>query len=116
MKVLGYVPDPTPGRIPTNANNLAGNWVQNVGANTTRWYHTGKVEHVFSEKWRSTVRAIINPQRVDNEYTEGYGVADPNGTLNLLDRYNWSWTNTYTFSPQFFVSAIGGINRVYLDT
>ena len=115
VKILSYVPDPTPGRVPTNPNNLAGNWVQNVGANTTRWYHTGKVEHVFSQKWRSAIRTIINPQTVDNEYTEGYGPADPNGRLNKLDRYNWSWINTYTFSPQFFVSVTSGINRVFVN-
>ncbi len=115
VKAFTYLPDPTPGRVPTNANNLAGNWVENVGANTTRTYFTAKLEHVFTDKWRSWLRAIISKNSAGSDYTERYGPADPNGSDNSQVRQNWGLNNTYAFGSQFFVAALIGFNRVYIN-
>ena len=58
---------------------------------------------------------LTEPDDTRTGYTEGYGVADPNGLDILNRRQNWGLNNTYTFSPSFFMTSILGFNRVSVD-
>ena len=113
VAAFGYLPEQN--RTPNNVNNLAGNWHELVRLSTTRTYNTFRVDHNYTQKWRTFLRTIISDNRVNNNYSQGYGVADPNGANNRQRRQNWGLNNTYTFSPTFFVAALVGFNRVYIN-
>ena len=114
VKAAGYLPNPN--RTPNNLNNLSGNWRESVNVFRNRDYHTFKVDHSFTTKWRSFVRMILTePDDTLTGYTQGYGVADPNGLEILNRRQNWGLSNTYTFNPSFFMTTIVGFNRVFID-
>ena len=114
VKAVGFIP--LPNRTPNNLANQAGNWRETPNQARDRDYHTWKVDHQFTEKWRTFLRMIYTtPDDTKTGYSQGYGVADPNGLDIINVRQNWAWSNTYTFSPTFFVTAIVGFNRVTVD-
>ena len=114
VKAAGYLPNPN--RTPNNLNNLSGNWRESVNVSRNRDYHTFKVDHNFTTKWRSFIRMILTePDDTLTGYSQGYGVADPNGLEILNRRQNWGLSNTYTFNPSFFMTTIVGFNRVFID-
>ena len=114
VKVASYLPDPN--RTPNNLNNLSGNWRESADVERNRDYHTFKIDHNYSDKWRTFLRVILTePDDTITGYTAGYGVADPNGLSILNRRQNWGLNNTYTFNSTFFVTSIIGFNRVSVD-
>lgn len=114
VKAAGYLPDPN--RTPNNLNNLSGNWRESVDIARNRDYHTFKIDHNYTNKWRTFLRMILTePDDALTGYTNGYEVADPNGINILNRRQNWGLSNTYTFSPSFFMTSIVGFNRVSVD-
>ncbi len=114
VQALGFLPNPN--RTPNNLNNNAGNWREQTSRNRDRNYHTFKLDHNFSDKYRTFVRMILtSPDKTITGYSQGYGVADQNGLDILNVRQNWGWSQTYTFSPTFFVTGLIGLNRVSVD-
>ena len=114
VKAASYIPDPN--RVPNNLNNLAGNWRESADRARNRDYHTFRLDHNYSDKWRTFVRMILTePDDTVTDYTQGYGIADPGGISILNRRQNWGLNNTYTFNPTFFVTSIIGFNRVSVD-
>ena len=114
VAAMGFVPNPN--RTPNNLLNQAGNWREQTAIARDRDYHTFKFDHNFSDKWRTYLRMIYTtPDDTRTGYSDGYGVADSNGLDIINVRQNWGWSNTYTFSPTFFVNAIIGFNRVTVD-
>ena len=114
VKALGFLPNPN--RTPNNLNNNSGNWREQTSNRRNRDYHTFKLDHNFSDKYRSFLRMILtSPDDTLTGYSQGYGVADQNGLDILNVRQNWGWSQTYTFSPTFFVTGLVGFNRVTVD-
>ncbi len=114
VKAVSFLPNPN--RVPNNLNNLSGNWRESADRERNRDYHTFRLDHHYTEKWSTFLRMILTePDDTLTGYTEGYGVADPNGLDILNRRQNWGWNNTYTFTPSFFVTSIVGFNRVSVD-
>ncbi len=114
VKAASYLPNPN--RTPNNLNNLAGNWRESANRSRNRDYHTFKIDHNYTEKWRTYLRMILTePDDTLTGYSTGYGVADPNGLFILNRRQNWGLSNTYTFSPTAFLTSIVGFNRVFVD-
>ena len=114
VKALGFLPNPN--RTPNNLNNNSGNWREQTSNDRNRDYHTFKVDHTFNSKYSSFLRMILtSPDDTLTGYSDGYGVADPNGLDILNVRQNWGWSQTYTFSPTFFVTGLVGFNRVTVD-
>ncbi len=113
IKALSYLPNPN--RTPNNLNNLQGNWHELVRLSTNRNYSTMRLDHQFTEKWNAWLRAIISDTDVENAYSQGYGVADQNGSTSEQRRQNWGLNNTYMFSPTSFVAVLIGFNRVHIN-
>lgn len=106
---------PGPNRPANNPFNQAGNWQENTNNERNRDYHTMRLDHTFTQKWRSYIRYIFtDPDDSITGYSQGFGVADMNGLEVFNQRKNAALNNTYTFSPTFFVSTIIGFNRVHL--
>ena len=114
VKAISYLP--MPNRTPNNILNQAGNWRESADRDRNRDYHTVRLDHNYSEKWRTFLRLILaEPDDTLTGYAAGYGVADPNGLAILNRRQNWGLNNTYTFSPNFFMTSVIGFNRVSVD-
>lgn len=113
VKALSYLPSPN--KTPNNLFNLAGNWSEQVRLVTNRTYHVGRIDHNFTDKWRVFLRTIFSDTNVNNAYSEGYGVADLNGSTSHQRRQNWGLDSTYTFNPNFFMRLTAGFNRVHLE-
>ena len=114
VKAASYLPNPN--RTPNNLNNLSGNWRESIDNQRNLDYHTFKIDHNYTETWRSFIRMILaEPDDSLSGYTIGYCVSDPNG-LNIINRrQNWGLSNTYTFSPSFFMTSVIGFNRVSIN-
>ena len=112
-KTMRYLPDPN--RTPNNPFNQAENWQENRVNRVTRDYHTGRVDHYFSESWNLFGRyTLTQPERQRDGYSSGYGAADPDGLSIDNRRQNFALNATKVLSPSLVATFTGGINRVFI--
>jgi len=115
VKMVAYYPNPN--RAPNNAITQAGNWQLNQVPTTTRDYHTARIDHDFTRNTKLFGRYIITgPENNTVPALEGWGVADPNVSVNGLRHQNIGLGLTHLFSSTFFVNATAGVNRFRQDT
>jgi hypothetical protein len=113
VKAVGYIP--APNRAPNNPFNQAGNWQENRVNPLTRAYHTARLDHDLAASTRLNFRYIGTiPERDYNDYSRGYGIADPDGVRIDNRRQNFVLNGTHLFSPSFFLNATAGFNRVFI--
>lgn len=104
---------PAPNRPPNNVYNNAGNWQENTPSETTRNYHTLRLDHEVSPNTRGYARFLFTePDDSLDHASRGYGPADPDQLYIWNNRYNLALNGTHLFSPTFFLSATLGFNRV----
>ncbi len=115
-KILAGNYIPAPNRPPDNADNNAGNWQEVVPNKTDRDYHTIRGDIELSQNTRMYLRYIFtNPDDSITGYSQGYGVADPNGLDIINRRYNAAANITHLFSPTFILNFTAGFGRVTID-
>ena len=113
VKALTYIPDPN--RPANDPLSQAGNWQQNSVNTATTGYHPFRVDHELTDKTKIFVREILTqPETTLTGYTQGYGVADPNGLLIHNRRQNIAINATHLFTPTRFVNYTMGMSRVYI--
>ncbi|MSV28483.1 MAG: hypothetical protein EXQ52_07035 [Bryobacterales bacterium] len=113
VKAAAYIPGSN--RAPNNPFNLSGNWQENRVNPLTRGYHTARVDHEFTQSTRAFVRYIGTlPEHDNSGYTQGFGVADPDGLSIDNRRQNVALNATRLFSPTFFLNFTAGYNRVFI--
>jgi hypothetical protein len=95
LKILNYYP--LPNRAPDSiagANNYRANGVTGLVGD----FYIAKVDHVFSEKDRTTVRYLFNSGNNDNTSAYTNAAADPTGYILAHQQYIYAYW-THVFGP-----------------